>query len=189
MLLIANDEGQAGDDLDLAKKLVRRNKVLVTELEILGKMIRRRDGRGVMKILPSRDAAGAHGKTATLVGFDEIHGFRNWDLLEALQPDPHRWDAQTRITSYDTVYNSPGTPLYDLKQIGITGGDPRMLFSWYSGELCTDPAFTELEPERRANPSMASWPEGAAYLEQQRRRLPAFKFRRSTCPARSLAPS
>ncbi len=31
---------------------------------------------------------------------------------------------------------------------------------------------------RLANPSMASWPEGAAYIEQQRRRLPTHKFRR-----------
>ena len=69
------------------------------------KAIKRKDGRGTMKILPSRDAAGAHGKTATLVGFDEIHAFRDWDLLEALQPDPLRWDAQIWITSYDTVYN------------------------------------------------------------------------------------
>src|SRR5262249_18357981 len=39
-------------------------------------------------------------------------------------------------------------------------------------------AFAELPPEQRANPSMASWPDGEAYLEQQRRRLPAHKFRR-----------
>lgn len=178
VLLVANDEGQAGDDLDLAKKLVRCNRVLGAELEIMQKAIRRKDSHGTMKILPSRDAAGAHGKTASLVGFDEIHAFRDWDLLEALQPDPLRRDAQTWITSYDTVYNSPGIPLYDLKAIGLSGSDPRMLFSWYSGEYCTDPNFAELEPERRANPSMGSWPEGPAYLSQQRRRLPAFKFRR-----------
>ena len=178
VLLVANDEGQAGDDLDLAKKIVRRNRVLGAELDIQQKAIKRKDGRGTMKILPSRDAAGAHGKTATLVGFDEIHAFRDWDLLEALQPDPLRWDAQVWITSYDTVYSHVGTPLYDLKAIGMAGTDPRMLFSWYSGELCTDPAFAELEPEFRANPSINSWPEGSAYLEQQRRRLPAFKFRR-----------
>ena len=110
VLLIANDEGQAGDDLDLAKKLVRRNKVLGAELEILQKAIRRKDGRGVMKILPAKDAAGAHGKTASLVGFDEIHAFRNWDLLEALQPDPHRWDAQTWITSLTTPSTTRPAP-------------------------------------------------------------------------------
>lgn len=177
-LVIANDEDQAGDALDLGKKLVRRNSDLSTELEILQKEIRRRDGRGAMKILPARDAAGAHGKTAGFVGFDEIHAYRNWDLLEALQPDPTRPDALTWITSYDTIYNSPGTPLFDLKNMGLDGSDPRMLFSWYSGDHCTDPAFADLPPEQRANPSMENWQEGAAYIEQQRRRLPSFKFRR-----------
>jgi hypothetical protein len=54
-----------------------------------------------------------------------------------------------------------------------------MLFSWHSGgELNTDPAFAGLEPELRANPSFGSWPEGRAYLDQQRRVLPTAKFRR-----------
>jgi hypothetical protein len=53
-----------------------------------------------------------------------------------------------------------------------------MLFSWYSGDYCTDPKFAELEPELRANPSIASWPEGRAHLDQQWRRLPTRKFRR-----------
>jgi hypothetical protein len=178
VLLVASDEGQAGDALDLAKKLVRANPILDAELEITQKEIRRRDGQGAMKVLPAGDAAGAHGKTFGMVGIDEVHTHRTWDLLEALQPDPTRPDTLTWITSYDTIWNSPGTPLFDLKQRGITGDDPRMLFSWYSGDLCTDPDFAELPPEQRANPSMASWPEGPAYLEQQRRRLPAFKYRR-----------
>jgi hypothetical protein len=42
VLLVANDEGQAGDDLDLAKKLVRVNPVLVSELQIMHKAIRRK---------------------------------------------------------------------------------------------------------------------------------------------------
>ena len=53
-----------------------------------------------------------------------------------------------------------------------------MLCSWYSGDWCTDPAFADLAPELRANPSIVSWPEGRAYIEQQRRRLPTHKFRR-----------
>jgi len=52
-----------------------------------------------------------------------------------------------------------------------------MLFSWYSGVDCTDPKFADLEPELRANPSIASLPEGRAYLDQQRRRA-THKFRR-----------
>lgn len=177
--ILANDEDQAGDDLALAKKLVDANPVeLGHEVNVLLKGIRRRDNRGEIRILPARDALGAHGKTASLNAYDEIHGMRSWDLLEALAPDPTRADALQWITSYDTIYNSPGVPLYDMKQRGKAGDDPRMLFSWYSGDVCTDPAFAELPQEQRANPSMSSWPEGPAYLEQQKRRLPTHKFRR-----------
>jgi hypothetical protein len=84
----------------------------------------------------------------------------------------------TWITSYDTIWNSPGIPLFDFKAIGRAGTDPRMLFNWYNGDYCSDPAFADLEPELRANPSMGSWPEGRAYLDQQRRRLPTHKYRR-----------
>jgi len=176
--ILANDEGQAGDDLSLAKKLVAINPDLAAELEPLQKEIRRRDGRGALKILPARDAVGAHGKTASFIGFDEIHAYRNYDLLEALAPDPTRQAVLTWITSYDTIFAVAGVPLHDLKQIGFAGTDPRLLFSWYSGDRCTDPEFAELPPEQRANPSIASWSEGPAYLEQQRRRLPTHKFRR-----------
>lgn len=176
--VLGNDEGQAADDLSLAKKLVAANPDLGAELEVLQKEIRRRDDRGALKILPARDAVGAHGKTACFIGYDEIHGYRNYDLLEALAPDPTRQACLVWITSYDSVYATPGCPLHDLKQIGFAGSDPRLLFSWYSGDRCTDPAFVELPPEQRANPSMASWAEGTAYLEQQKRRLPTSKYRR-----------
>jgi hypothetical protein len=177
-LILANTEDQANDDLGLAKKLVNFNPDLSNVLEVMNKEIRRRDGRGSLSILPARDAIGAHGKTAIFLGFDEIHGYRTHDLLEALAPDPTRADALTWITSYDTIYNAPGIPLFDFKVIGKAGTDPRMLFSWYSGDFCTDPAFADLEPELRANPSISAWPEGRAYLDQQRRRLPTHKFRR-----------
>jgi phage terminase large subunit-like protein len=177
-IIVASDEGQAGDDLQLARKLVEVNPDLLAEIEPLAKALRLRDGSGSLKIIPGRDVAGAHGKTYAFLGIDELHTAGDWSLLEALAPDPHRPDALTWITSYDTIYNVPGVPLYDLKQLGKAGGDPRLLFSWYSGgELCTDPAFTDLDPERRANPSMGSWAD-ADYLEQQRRRLPTHKFRR-----------
>ena len=176
--ILANDEGQASDDLSLAKKLVAYNPILAAELEPLVKEIRRRDGRGSLKILPAHDAIGAHGKTSIFLGFDEIHGYKDYDLLEALAPDPTRTSTLTWITSYDTIYNVVGIPLYDLKQIGFAGTDPRMLFSWYSGDKCTDPAFADLLPELRANPSIGSFADGAAYIEQQRKRLPTHKFRR-----------
>jgi hypothetical protein len=176
-LILANDEGQAADDLSLARRLVEANPELRAEFEPLQKELRLRDGSGSIKILPSRDI-GLHGKTFCFAGFDEIHGYRDWNIFEALAIDPTRPDALTWITSYDTIFNSPGVPLYDLKQIGKAGSDKRMLFSWYSGDLCTDVAFAALPPEQRANPSMSSWPEGAKYLEQQRHRLPVYKYRR-----------
>jgi len=178
-LIAGNDEDQADQDLALAKKLIIANAGEIgSELEPLSGEIRRRDGRGSMRILPARNVIGQHGKTAIFLGFDEIHSYRNYDLFEALAPDPTRTDVLTWITSYDTIFSRPGVPLYDLKQRGIDGDDPRMLFSWYSGSYCTDPAFADLLPEQRANPSMDSWPERAAYLDQQRRRLPTHKFRR-----------
>jgi hypothetical protein len=176
--ILANDEDQAGDDLGLAKKLVLANPDLQDTMEVLRIEIRRRDGRGSLHILPATNVIGQHGKTCAFLGIDEIHGFKTHDLLEALAPDPTRPGTLLWICSYDTVFNSPGVPLVDFKAIGKAGSDPRMLFSWYSGVDCTDPAFADLEPELRANPSIASWPEGRSYLDQQRRRLPTHKFRR-----------
>ncbi len=128
--------------------------------------------------MPAKDIAGAHGKTAAFLGFDEIHGYRDWSLLEALAPDPTRAECLQWVTSYDSIYSVVGAPLHDLKALGKAGTDPRMLFSWYSGNYCTDPRFADLEPELRANPSIASWAEGRGYLDQQRTRLPSARFRR-----------
>ena len=100
------------------------------------------------------------------------------EAMEALQPDPTRPDALQWITSYASIYNSPGNPLYDLCLQGKAGADPRMLFSWFAGDHCTDPAFAESdEPEARANPSQPTW-EDQGYLAQQKRRLPSHKYRR-----------
>lgn len=176
--ILANDEDQAADDLQLAKKLIEANPPLAALLTVRAKEIERNDGRGKLKILPARDIAGSHGKTYLFVGFDEIHGYKNWDLFEALSPDPSRLDALTWVTSYASILNSPGAPLHDLVAQGKAGTDPRMLFSWYSGDYGTDPDFTSLPtPEERANPSMESW-GNPGYLPQQRTRLPTHKYRR-----------
>jgi hypothetical protein len=87
--ILGNDEDQAADDLSLAKKLVAANAAEIGgELEVIVSEIKRRDGRGSLKILPARNVVGQHGKTAIFIGFDEIHGYRDYDLLEALAPDP-----------------------------------------------------------------------------------------------------
>lgn len=176
-ILLANDEDQSSDDLSLIRKIVEVNPELRREFEVLQKELRLRDGSGSIRVL-SAGVPGKHGKTYTFAGFDEIHDYRNWDLLEALQMDPSRPASLQWITSYDTIYNAPGVPLFDLKQLGKAGDDERMLVSWYSADWCTDPNFAELEPLLRANPSVNSWPEGLKYLEQQKRRLPSNKFRR-----------
>jgi hypothetical protein len=175
--VVANDEGQSADDLTLAKKIVRVNPLLDQWLVVKKNVIARRDGEGFIEILPAQDATGAHGKTYRLLVIDEIHGYRNWDLLEALAPDPTRPDTQMWITSYATLFHRPGVPLFDLLQQAKAGTDPRMLLSWYAADFCTDPAFAEQSPEERANPSMASW-GNPDYLAQQQRRLPAHKYRR-----------
>jgi hypothetical protein len=175
--ILANDEGQAAEDLDLVKKLIAVNPLLAERLEIKAKAIERRDGRGFLKILPAQFAVGEHGKTFRFVGFDEIHGYRDWSLLEAMQPDPTRPDALTWITSYASIYHKPGVPLFDLCQQGRAGRDPRMVFSWYAADYTTDPDFANADPETRANPSRGTWVD-PDYLLQQRGRVPAHVYRR-----------
>jgi hypothetical protein len=148
--ILANDEGQAAEDLDLVKKLIAVNPLLAERLDIKAKAIERRDGRGFLKILPAQFAVGEHGKTFRFAG---IHGYRDWTLLEAMQPDPTRADALTWITSYASIYHKPGVPLFDLCQQGRAGADPRLVFSWYAADYTTDPDFAGADPETRANPS------------------------------------
>jgi hypothetical protein len=176
--ILANDADQAADDLSLAKKLVAANADLRAEIEVLSTELRLRDGSATLKVLPAKDVAGAHGKSAAFIGYDEIHGYKDWSLMEALQPDPTRADCLQWVTSYASLFNTAGAPLHDLMQIGLTNKDPRLLFSWYSADHCTDPAFADLPGEQRANPSMCSWPDGLGYLETQRARLPTGRYRR-----------
>ena len=175
--ILANDEGQAGDDLSLAKKIVLANDAVRHEVKLNAKAITRKDGNGALQILPAKDVSGAHGKTYLFIGFDEIHAYRSHDLFEALAPDPTRSDVLSWITSYAGIRHAPGIPLYDYMQTGKRGDDPSMLFSWYGGDFTTDPAFTDATPEQRANPSMGSWTD-ANYLSQQKKRLPSHKYRR-----------
>jgi phage terminase large subunit-like protein len=174
--ILANDEGQANDDLTLAKKLIAVNPVIAQEVTIGAKSIARKDGRGTLQILPARDIAGQHGKTYIFCGFDEIHAYKSHDLFEALAMDPTRPDAMMWITSYVGIRHAPGIPLYDFMAAGKRCDDARMYFSWYAGDYTTDASLADAEPEARANPSIASF--SADYLAQQRKRLPNHKFRR-----------
>ncbi len=175
--LLANDSDQAGDDLELAKKLLSVNPLLAQAVGVRQKTIERVDGKGFLEILPAQDIAGTHGKTYKFAGFDEIHAYKDWDLLEAMQLDPTRTDAVMWATSYASIYHRPGVPLFDLCAAGRAGKDPRMLFSWYASDYTTDADFATVDPETRANPSRGTWAD-ADYLAQQQRRLPAHKYRR-----------
>ncbi len=175
--VLANDKDQARDDLTLLEKIVRANPLLSDRLRIKRNVIERKDGCGFVEVLPAQDVAGTHGKTFRMVIFDEIHAYRTWDLFEALAFDPTRSEAQWWITSYASLFHCPGAPLFDMLQQAKSGSDPRLLFSWYAADHCTDSDFTDTSPEQRANPSMASWGNDD-YLRQQQRRLPAHKYRR-----------
>lgn len=175
-LIIASDEDQAKDDLELLTKLITANPILRNACRIMKEGVERRDGKGFARVLP-KDAAGSHGKTFLYLGIDELHTHQDWSMLEALQADPTRPDVLTWITSYSSFYHRAGAPLFDLFQRGKAGDDPRMLFTWYAADYTTDPAFADASPEDRANPSRGLW-EQPDYLEQQRKRLPTVRFRR-----------
>ncbi len=175
--LVAFDEDQGANDLTLLKLIIRANPALSAALSMRQNIVTRRDGRGFAEVLPGQSHLGEHGRAFRFLGIDEIHTQKTWDLLEALQPDPTRLDTQTWITSYASLFHKPGVPLFDLTAAGRAGQDPRMLFSWYAADFTTDPTLTDADPETRANPSRGSWAD-TNYLEQQKRRLPAHKFRR-----------
>jgi hypothetical protein len=170
------------DGLTLAKKLIGVNPLLQERLVVRKETIERADGKGFLQILPAQDVAGAHGKTYSFCGFDEVHTMRSWALLEAMQLDPNRCDALQWLTSYASIHHMPGVPLFDLMKAGKTRTDPKMLFSWYGADFVTDPDFAELDPESRANPSRASWTD-QNYLAQQQARLPGHVYRRLQVPA------
>lgn len=88
--ILANDAAQARDNLVLLEKIVRANPLLRERLTLRKNVIERKDGRGFVEVLPAQDVTGSHGKTFRLVIFDEIQGYRDWDLFEALAFDPTR---------------------------------------------------------------------------------------------------
>lgn len=66
VFFVASDLGQAADDLDLSKKIIRCNPVLADEVIIKSNIIERKDGKGFVEILPAGDAPGLHGKDLPL---------------------------------------------------------------------------------------------------------------------------
>jgi hypothetical protein len=189
--ILANDLDQADDHLALAKKLIESrdpktpwlkplNQLLNDELVIKQRTIERKDGKGFLEILPAGDIKGSHGKVYLFCGFDEIHGYKNWDILEALAHDPTRHDSVQWITSYASIYHRPGVPLFDPFARGKSSKDKRMYFSWFAGDYTTDKSCENLSPEEKANPSRMSWGSDD-YLETERgpvavAQVPAITF-------------
>lgn len=174
---VATDEGQADQDLDLFKKLIRANEFLADLLEVRDKAVLRRDGDGIAEIRPGKDFAGQHGGKFDFLFIDELHTQRDYRLLEAFAPDPTR-ESLTWVASYNTLYWRPGAPLYDMLQRGWKSTDAQMYFSAYTSSKTTDPDFADAEPERRANPSMDEWQDSGAYLKAEKIRLPSHMYRR-----------
>jgi len=166
----ASDLGQAADDLDLCKKIVRANPMLEEEVLIKSNIIERKDGQGFIEILPAKDAQGLHGKTYLFLVIDELHTQRTYDLLQALELDRTRPDAMQWFASYASMYRHAGVPLVDIQKQYETKSDPRLFVSWYSGTI------------EEACPSLNT-PYGPTTedIEDARRSLPSWIFRRLYC--------
>lgn len=164
---LASDLAQANDDLDLTKKIVRRNPVLDAELIIKSNVIERKDGKGFIEILPAGDAAGLHGKTYLFLVLDELHTQKTYSVLEALELDRTRPDAVQYFASYASLYRHAGVPIVDMLKQHEDKSDPRLYVSWYAGTV------------EEANPSL-NGPLGPtlADVEDAQRSLPSWIFRR-----------
>jgi hypothetical protein len=178
-LVVSFDLEQAAECLDLLKKLIRKNPELSKRLTIKANEIRRKDGKGFIRIVSGRDIYGQHGKSFLGLLVNELHTQRDYSLLEGLQHDPHRLDAFTWFESYDTLLRRPGVPMFDMVTRGKVGTDKRFYFSWYASDHCTDPEFAaKPTATERANPSLTFANGFNEYIEQQRQRLPGHLFRR-----------
>ncbi|MDC8450042.1 MAG: phage terminase family protein [Nitrospira sp.] len=170
VFFIASDLGQANDDLDLTKKIIRCNAALADEVIIKSNTIERKDGKGFIEILPAGDAQGLHGKTYLFLVVDELHTQRDYRVLEALELDRTRPDAVQAFASYAAMSPAPGVPINDILRQHAAQSDPRLFVSWYSGTV------------EEANPSLKG-PLGPALtdIEDAQRSLPSWIFRRLYC--------
>jgi len=164
---VASDFGQANDDLDLCKLIIRRNPMLDEELTVKSNVIERKDGEGFIEILPAGDAPGLHGKTYLFLVVDELHTQRDYRVLEALEIDRTRPDAQQWFASYASLSRASGVPINDMLRQHEKGTDPRLYVSWYSGTI------------EEANPSL-NGPLGPTLedIQDAQRSLPSWIFRR-----------
>lgn len=167
VFFVASDLGQAADDLDLTKKLIRHNPILDAELIIKQNVIERKDGKGFLEILAAGDAPGLHGKTYLFLVVDELHTQRDYKVLEALEIDRTRPDAVQWFASYASMSRAAGVPINDIQKQHAAQSDPRLFVSWYSGTI------------ENANPSL-NGPLGPTIddIHDAQRSLPSWIFRR-----------
>lgn len=164
---VASDEDQAGDNLDFAKKLYKCNPILADEVSIKANVIELKKGDGFIEIIPAGDASGMHGKSYRLMCLDELHTQRTYDVLEGLEMDPARPDAQQLFGSYSPLLPRPGIPITDILKQHADRVDPRLFVFSRSGDIAT------------ANPAMGG-PLGSRLedIESAQVRLPSWHFRR-----------
>ena len=164
---LASDMGQANDALELCKLIIRRNPLLAAELIVKANLIERQDGEGFAEILPARDAATLHGKTFLFYCHSELHTQRDYKVLEGLEIDRTRPDAQQWFESYASMSRAAGIPVNDILRQHAAGTDPRLFVSWYSGTI------------EEANPSL-NGPLGPTLEDilDAQRSLPSWIFRR-----------
>lgn len=164
---VASDLDQANDNLSFAKKLYRCNPILADEVSIKANVIELRSGNGFIEILPAQDASGMHGKSYRLMCLDELHTQTSYDVLEGLEMDPTRPDAQQLFGSYSPLLPRPGIPITDILKQHADRVDPRLFVFSRSGDIET------------ANPAMGG-PLGSTReeIESAQVRLPSWHFRR-----------
>ena len=99
--------------------------------------------------------------------FDELHAQADYRVLEALELDPTRPDAQQLFASYSPLTPKPGTPIVDMLHQHLDGVDPQLFVFSRSGSI------------EEANPAMGG-PLGStrADIDNARFRLPTWHWRR-----------
>src|SRR5262249_54965450 len=108
-LHVANDEEQGRDGQAVPRALSRANpSTRGSRLTIQRNRIVRADGRAELLVLPAQDTRGMHGRTFRLLTVDEVHGWGDHSVFEALSEDPTRPDVQTGIFSYMPMVEKDG---------------------------------------------------------------------------------
>jgi hypothetical protein len=167
IIYCASDENQADENLDFTKKLYKVNPILLDEVQIKNSIIELKNGTGYIEIVAARNADALHGRSYRLLAFDELHVQGDYKVLEALELDPTRPDAQQLFASYSPLTPKPGTPIVDMLRQYHDGVDPRLFVFSRSGTI------------DEANPAMGG-PLGSTRedIEHARVRLPTWHWRR-----------